>query len=120
MDRAIGLLKDLFGFFKKFINMPDNVQVLTDNTADCIRDIKDLTHYVDSINGVVSRIEKYGSEGAVKAIKEVGLGVKELDNKLQDREGKLYTRIKELDDKLDVASLALAHLQGIVVNGKKP
>jgi len=114
MDRLIGLLRDLFGFLKKLINMPDNVQTWANHTDDCIRDIKNLTRYLDSVNGVVTRIEKYGSEGALRAIQEVGISIEKLDDKLQDREGNLYSRIKELDDKLDTASRDVARLQGAI------
>ena len=99
---------------KKWMNMPDNMAILADATRDCKMDIKGLASNLDTVSGVVKRIEKFGSEGAVRAIKEVGASVTKLDEKLQSREGKLYDRIKELDDKLDTASLDLARLEGVV------
>jgi hypothetical protein len=118
MGWIIELCKAVSRNLKTWMLMADNLNQTLRTVDYCKTDIQNMGRYLDSINGVVQRIDKYGSEGAVRAIKEVGNKVGLLDDKLQDREGKLYDRINQLDNKLDQASKDLARLQGIVVNGK--
>jgi len=117
----ITTLFERFGHkFRAFIEMPEKIDKLFLAQDDCKTDIKSVRRFSESINTIVLRIDEYGSKGAIVAIKEVGSNVTKLDDKLQEREGKLYDRIKQLDDKLDVAALDVARLQGIVINGKTP
>ena len=118
MGWLVELLQTIGRNLKAWMLISDNVAQLQASSEECHADIENLTRFLDSVNGVVKSISKYGSEGAVNAIKAVGLEVEKLSDKLQEREDKLHSRISKLDEKIDGIAQEQAMLKGIVVNGK--
>lgn len=88
-------------YAKKWIMLPDNIELWRGEISGCQTDIKSLKSFTESINTVVIEINNHGSKGAVIAIKEV--------SKKVDAVGSQVSGLGE----------RIAHLEGIVVNGHK-